>query len=95
MGDLIGEGDELFGQAVKASEAFNLLFDPLGVGGGNTLGALFTLKGALQDEVGTRLDDLAIAASLEELATEGTAPQVIDLLHALENGVALRTESLD
>ena len=67
---MIGEGDELFGQAIEAPEIFNVLFDLLGGGGGNTLGALLALKGALQDEVGTRFDDFAIPARFEELPTE-------------------------
>ena len=92
---MIREGDELFGQTVEPSKILDVLFDRLGVRRANTFGALLTLKGALQDEVRTRLDDLAIAAGLEELATEGTAPQMVDLFHSFKNGVALGAESLD
>jgi len=80
-GNLIREGDELFGQAIEPAKIFPVLFDLLGSSHGNAFGALPTLEGALQDEVRTRLDGLALAASLEELAAEGTAPEVIDLFH--------------
>jgi hypothetical protein len=66
--DLIGEGDELIGQTVEATEVLDVLFNCLGLGGGNALGALFALKGTLKDEVGARLDGLAAAPGLEELA---------------------------
>jgi hypothetical protein len=89
---LIGERDELFGQGIKPTEVFHMLFDLAGVLGGNPLGALPPFEGGLQDEVRTRLDDLALPAGLEELAAEGAAPQVVDLLHAIENGIALGTE---
>ncbi|MDA1274188.1 MAG: hypothetical protein O2960_09065, partial [Verrucomicrobia bacterium] len=40
-------------------------------------------------------EDQGISTGLEELAAECAAAQVVDFLHALENGVALGTESLD
>jgi hypothetical protein len=95
LSDLIGEGNKLFGQTIEEAEIFDVLFDLLGLSRGNAFGALLALKETLKDEVGARLYDLALAPSLEELATEGTAPQVVDLLHTFQNCVALRTESLD
>ncbi|NJN71260.1 MAG: hypothetical protein HC801_13985 [Nitrospira sp.] len=95
LGNLIREGDELIGQAIEEAEVLDVLLDPIGVSRGNAFGALLTFEGALKNEVGTRLDDLAIAAGFEELATEGAAPQVVDLFHAFKNGVALGAESLD
>lgn len=72
-----------------------MLFDLPGVRGGNPLGALPPLEGGLEDEVRPRLDDLALPAGFEELAAEGTPAQVVDLLHALQNGIALGSEGLD
>ena len=72
-----------------------MLFDVLGLGCRNTFRAFLALEETLKDKVGTRLDGLAITTSLEELTTERTAAQVVDLLHAFEHGVALGTESLD
>jgi len=92
---LIGEGDELFGQAVEPPEIFHVLLDPLGLSRTNALGTLLALEGTLQDEVGTGLDDFAIPTGFEELAAESAAPQVVDLFHAIEHVVALATESLD
>ena len=67
--DLIGKSDELVGQGVEKAEVLDLLFDLPGLRGGNALGALFTLQGALQNEIGSRLDDFAVASGLKELAT--------------------------
>lgn len=61
----------------------------------DAFGALLTLEGTLQDEIGPGLDDLATTASLEELAAEGASSQVIDLFHPFKDGVALRAQSLE
>ena len=92
---MLREGDELIGQTVEDPEVLHLFFHLLGLGGGNAFGALPALKKALKDEVRARLDSLAAASGLEELSTQGTASQVVDLFHALENRVALGTESLN
>ena len=41
----------------------------------------------MQHEIGTRRDELAGAAGLEELAAQGTAAQVVDLLDLCEHGI--------
>jgi hypothetical protein len=69
LGYLIGKRDELLGQGIEKPEVLHLLFDLLSPGGGNPLGTLLPLKEALQDEIGPRLSDLALALGFEELAT--------------------------
>ena len=88
LSDLIRKSDKLFGQAVEKAEVFDVLFDLASIRRGNAFGALLTLEGALQHEIRTRLDYLAIAAGFEELATEGTTPQMVDLFHLFKHGVA-------
>ena len=56
------------GQGVEKPEVLHLLFDLPSLGGRNALGALFTLKEALKDEIGSRLNDLAVASGFKELA---------------------------
>lgn len=68
--DLIGEGAELFGQAVEGAEVVNLLLDCLGLGGRNAFGTLLTVQGALEDEVRARLEGLAMTLGFEELAVQ-------------------------
>jgi len=92
---LIGKADKLFGQIIEETEILDLPFDLLGVRRRNAFRALLTVKRALQDEVGSELDGLAIALGFEELATEGTPSQVVDLLHATENVLAFGTKNLD
>lgn len=70
MRDLIGEGAELFGQAVEGAEVVNLLLDCLGLGGRNAFGTLLTVQGALEDEVRARLEGLAMTLGFEELAVQ-------------------------
>lgn len=72
---MIRESDELFGKTIEQAEILDVLFGPLGLGGGNALGTLFALEGALQHEVRARIDDLAITTGLKELAAECAAAQ--------------------
>jgi hypothetical protein len=70
LGEPIGKGDELLGQRIEKPEVLHLLFDLSRLGCRNALGTLFTLEGALQDEIGPGLNHLAVASGFEELAAE-------------------------
>jgi hypothetical protein len=94
LGDLFGKGDKLLGQCIEEPEVLHLFFNLVSPGGGNALGTFLTLEEALKDEIGSRLDNLAVAAGFEELSTEGASAHVIDLFHSVENAVALRTKGL-
>ena len=66
--DLVGDGDELLGQFLKALKVGHQGLDLLGLFGGDTFGELLALDVTLQDKVGA-LRRFGVGARLfEELA---------------------------
>jgi len=93
-GDLVAQGDVLFGQGLKAAVIVHVGLHLGGLLLGDALGELFAVEEALEDVIGAALDS-GVGAGEEELLAQGTAPETVDGLHLLENVLALQKELVE
>ena len=93
-GDLVAQGDVLFGQGLKAAVIVDVGLDLGGLLLGNALGELFAVEEALEDIIGAALGS-GVGAGGEELLAQGTAPEAVNGLHLLEEVLALLEERIE
>jgi hypothetical protein len=85
---LVGDGNELPGQFLKAPIVGDQGLNLLGLCGGDTLGELLALNVALEDIIRALLDFGVGGGLFEELAAQGTAAKAVDGLNLLEDLLA-------
>ena len=91
MGDLVAQGDVLFGQGLEAAVILHVRSDLAGLVLGNALGELFAVEEALEEEI-RAVFDRGFALGTEELLAQGAAAKAVDGLHLLEELLPLLEE---
>ena len=82
---MIGDGDELLGQFLKALVVGDQGFELRRLAGGDALGEFLSLNVALEDEIGA-LGVFGVGAALfEELAAQGAPAEAVDGADLLED----------
>ena len=94
MGDLVAQGDVLFGQGLEAAVILHVLPDLVGLVLGNALGELFALEEALEDEIRAAFDR-GFALGTEELLAQGAAAKAVNGVHLLEEVLPLLEELIE
>jgi hypothetical protein len=87
LSDLIGNGDALIAQLLKAFKVLDVLLDLMGFVGGDVAVEFFAFVEALQIEIRTLGHRFAVLFPGKHLAAESAAPQAV-------NGLELGNESL-
>jgi len=86
-GELVDQGDELFGQRLEAPVIIHVVLDLRGLVRRHALGELFTAQEALQDVIRAARDGVRLG--FEELFAQAAAAEAVDGLHLLEDGLPL------
>jgi hypothetical protein len=93
-GKLVGDGDVILGQGLKAAVVVHVLLDLGGLVLRNTLGELLAAEETLQDVVGPAAGGAGAGAG-EELTAQGAAAEAVDGLHFLEEELLLLAEGVN
>lgn len=93
-GELIAQGDELFGQRLESPVIIDIFLDLGGLIRRNALGELLSVKEALEDIIGATGGGRARSARSEKLRAQGAAAEAVDGLHLQENGLPFLEKSI-
>jgi hypothetical protein len=88
-GNLITQGNELFGQRLEAAIIVHVSLDLGGLIRRHALGKFFPMEKALQHIIGTARASIPGRAGFEKLRAEAAAPEAVNGFHLLEHGLAL------
>jgi hypothetical protein len=86
-GELIAQGDKLFGQRLEGPVIIDIFLDLGGLVRRNALGELLSVKEPLKDIIGATGNGRTGSARLEKLRAQGAAAEAVDGLHLQENGL--------
>jgi hypothetical protein len=91
-GDLIAQGDILFGQRLQAPVIFHVLFYLDGLLRRDALGEFFAVKEALQHKIGAASGGRSGRAGVKKLFAQGAAAEAVDGLHLQQEGLPFLEE---
>jgi hypothetical protein len=93
-GDLIAQGDILFGQRLEAPVIFHVLFHLGGLFRRDALGEFFAVKEALQHKIGAAPGGRSGRAGLKKLFAQRAAAEALDRLHLQQNGLPFLEQAI-